>query len=113
MPPKICLSEDFLDFCIHELMNKNLNLQNNLGFMFAQKYPKLKISYKALKSRYDEYINKKKKESTNMRKKIPVIYNNLQEHIKGNYGQKSIRFVKKIIKVYFKQIRGRFLKYKK
>jgi hypothetical protein len=65
MPPKICLSEDqlaFLDFCIHELMNKNLNLQNNLGFMFAQKYPKLKISYKALKSRYDEYINKKKKE---------------------------------------------------
>jgi hypothetical protein len=42
MPPKICLSEDqlaFLGFCIHELMNKNLNLQNNLGLMFAQKYP--------------------------------------------------------------------------
>jgi hypothetical protein len=42
MPPKICLSEDqnaFLGFCIHELMHKNLNLQNNLGLMFAQKYP--------------------------------------------------------------------------
>jgi hypothetical protein len=43
MQPKICLSEDqlaFLGFFIHELMNKNLNLQNNLGLMFAQKYPK-------------------------------------------------------------------------
>jgi hypothetical protein len=35
MPPKICLSEDqlaFLDFCIHELINKNLNLQNNFYY---------------------------------------------------------------------------------
>jgi hypothetical protein len=74
-------------------MNKNLNLHNNLGLLFAQKYPNLNLSYKTLKRRYDEYIHHNKKQSTNMRKKNPVIYNNLQENNKLNcfYGQKSIR----------------------
>ncbi len=48
-----------------------------------------------------------------MRKKIPVIYNNLQEHIKGNDGQKSIRFVKMYNKSFFQTNKEKILEIQK
>ena len=81
--------------------------------MFADKYPNLKLSYDTLKRRYDEYIHHKKKQSTNMRKNKPVIYNNLQEHIKCFYGQKSTRFVKMHKKIYFQINKEKILEIQK
>jgi hypothetical protein len=61
MPPKLCLSLDqlaYLELCFKELMNKNLNLHNNLGLLFAQKYPNLNLSYnKKNKTIYEEFFN--------------------------------------------------------
>jgi hypothetical protein len=118
MPPKLCLSLDqlaYLELCFEELMNKNLNLHNNLGLLFAQKYPNLNLSYKTLIRRYEEYIQHKKHHSTNMRNKNPVIYNILQENNKLDcfYGQKSLRFVKMNNKRFFKTNKEKILEIQK
>jgi hypothetical protein len=118
MPPKLCLSIDqlaYLELCFKELINKKLNLHNNLGMLFAKKYPNLKLSRNTLKRRYEEYIQHKINQSTNMRKKNPVIINNLQENNKLDcfYGQKSTRFVKMHKKKYFQINKEKILEIRK
>jgi hypothetical protein len=82
---------------------KNFTLKTYLLLMFADKYPNLKLSYDIFKRRFDEYIHHKPKQSNSIRKKIPEIYNNLEENNKLDcfYGQKSGRFVKMHKKEYF------------
>ena len=48
-----------------------------------------------------------------MRKKSPVIYNNLQEHFKCIYGQKSTRLVKMHKKKYFQLNKEKILEIQK
>ena len=66
---KICLSEEQLN---SEVIKKKVHLKTYLLLMFADKYPNLKFSYDTLaniQGRYEEYIQHKKHQSTNMREK--------------------------------------------
>ncbi len=99
MKLKLCLTEEhlsYLEFCFEEVIKKNLHLKTFLLLMFAEKYPNLNLWNNTLKRRYDEYIHHKPKQSNNIRKKTPVIYNNLQKNNKLDcfYGKKSTRSVK-------------------